>query len=216
MYELIHTKPKSQCFKGFPLSLMPENRAKNNLRKWIRVLSISISIIPASFNTLSNFVSFCQIQANPSGAEFLRTISKFRKTKKISWSLVCVLHKTWNTGHSHVVVVQYKKLAALALLFCSTKLLLLWRSRHRGRRTLHLKLRYTCGSRLLHGGYCWKVIHFNVAISSFSERKTSNRDSESYLVPIMWTKYLSVLTIISTRQSKHFRPPSFLKLRRNT
>ena len=38
----------------------------------------------------------------------------------------------------------------------------------------------------------------------------------SYLVPIMWTKYLSVLTIISTRQCKHFRPPSFSKLRRNT
>ena len=55
---------------------------------------------------LAYFVSFCQIQANHSGVEFLRTISKLRKTKKISWSLVCVLHKTWKTGHSHVVVVQ--------------------------------------------------------------------------------------------------------------
>ena len=109
-----------------------------------------------------------------------------------------------------------KKRAARALLFCSTKLLLLWRSRHRGRRTMYLKLPDTCGSRLLHGGYCWKVIHFIVAISSFPERKTSNRGSESYLVPIMWTKYLSVLTIISTRQCKHFRSPSFSKLRRNT
>jgi len=52
------------------------------------------------------FVSFCQIQANPSGVEFLRTTSKFRKTKKTSSSLVYVLHKTRNTGHSHVVVVQ--------------------------------------------------------------------------------------------------------------
>ena len=75
MYELIHTKTRRQCFEGFPLSLMPENRAK----KWIRVLSISVSIIPTSFNTLSNSVSFCQIQANPSGAEFLRPISKLRK-----------------------------------------------------------------------------------------------------------------------------------------
>ena len=48
---------------------------------------------------LAYFVIFCQIQANPSGVEFLRTISKFRKTKKISWSLVYVLH-------SHVVIVQ--------------------------------------------------------------------------------------------------------------
>ena len=101
-----------------------------------------------------------------------------------------------------------KKRAARALLFCSTKLLLLWRSRHRGRRTMHLKLPYTCGSGLLHGGYCWKLIHFIVAISSFPERETSNKGSESYLLPIMWTKYLSVLTIIWTRQYKHFRPPS--------
>ena len=68
-----------------------------------------------------------------------------------------------------------KKRAARALLFCSTKLLLLWRSRHRGRSTMHLKLPYTCGSKLLHGGYCWKVIHFIVAISSFPERTTCNR-----------------------------------------
>ena len=109
-----------------------------------------------------------------------------------------------------------KKRDARAFLFCSTKLLLVWRSRHRVRRTMHLKLPYTCGSRLLHGGYFWKVIDFIVAILSFPERKTSNRGSESYLVPIMWTKYLSVLTIISTRQCKHFRPHSFSKLRRNT
>ena len=88
--------------------------------------------------------------------------------------------------------------------FAQQKLSLLWRSRHRGRCTTHLKLPETCGSRLLHGSYCWKVIHFIVAISSFPERKTSNRGSESYLAPIMWTKYLSVLTIISTENASTF------------
>ena len=64
--------------------------------------------------------------------------------------------------------------------------------------------------------FCWKVIHFIVVISFSPERETSNKGSESYLVPIKWTKYLSVLTIISTRQYRHCRPHSFSKLRRNT
>ena len=86
--------------------------------------------------------------------------------------------KHWEfSRRSRVVTAKKctKKRAARALLFCSTKLLLLWRSRHRGRSTMHLKLPYTCGSKLLHGGYCWKVIHFIVAISSFPERTTCNR-----------------------------------------
>ena len=41
------------------------------LKKWICVLSVFIAIVPTHW--------LCQIQANPTGAEFLGTIFKFRK-----------------------------------------------------------------------------------------------------------------------------------------
>ena len=47
---------------------------------------ISIAIIPTRL--------FCEMQAESSGGEFLRTVSKFGKRKKILSSLVHVLHKT--------------------------------------------------------------------------------------------------------------------------
>ena len=40
------------------------------------------------------------MQASPPGVEFLRTISKFRKRKKVSSLLVYVLHKTRNLAFS--------------------------------------------------------------------------------------------------------------------
>ena len=85
---------------------------KISLKKWIRVLSISIAIIPTRL--------LCQMQANSSGAEFLRTVSKFIKRKKISSSLVNVLHKKREIRQFHVVVVQKctkKRDARAVLLF---------------------------------------------------------------------------------------------------
>ena len=71
---------------------------KMSLKKWIRVLSISIAIIPTRL--------LCQMQANSSEAEFLRTVSRFTKRKKISSLLVNVLHKKREIRQFHVVVVQ--------------------------------------------------------------------------------------------------------------
>ena len=71
---------------------------KTSLKKWIRVLLNSIAIIPVRL--------LCQMQANSSGAEFLRTVSKFRKRKKISSSPVNVLHKKREIRQFHHVVVQ--------------------------------------------------------------------------------------------------------------
>ena len=48
----------------------------------------------AFFHPLIPTRLLCQMQANSSGAEFLRTISMFRKGKKTLPSLVHVLHKT--------------------------------------------------------------------------------------------------------------------------
>ena len=54
------------------------------------IFSVSIMIIPTRL--------LCSMQANSSGAEFLSTISKFIKRKKIfcHLMLVYVLHKTWS------------------------------------------------------------------------------------------------------------------------
>ena len=69
--------------------------------KWIHIFSVSIAIIPTRL--------LCQMQANPTGAEFLSAISKFIKSKKILSLLVYVLHKTWNYRHFHVVVMQWRQ-----------------------------------------------------------------------------------------------------------
>ena len=61
---------------------------KTSHEEWTHILSVSIVIIPTHL--------LCQMQANSSGIEFLSTISKFIKRKKILSSLVYVLHKTWN------------------------------------------------------------------------------------------------------------------------
>ena len=69
--------------------------------KWICDFSISIVIISPHL--------LCQMQANSSRAEFLTTISKFRKKKKILSSLVYVLYKTWKIRIFHVVVLQWRQ-----------------------------------------------------------------------------------------------------------
>ena len=60
------------------------------------------------------------MQANPPGAEFLTTISKFRERKKISSSLVYVLHSRATT----VKKCTKKHDKRAKLLFCLDKLLL--------------------------------------------------------------------------------------------
>ena len=60
---------------------------ESSLKKWIRVLSISIATIPTRIP--------CLMQTNSSEAEFPTTISTFRKRKKTSSYHVYVLHKTW-------------------------------------------------------------------------------------------------------------------------
>ena len=60
---------------------------ETSLKKWIRVLSISIVIITTRIP--------CLMQTNSCEAEFPTTISTFRKRKNISSYHVYVLHKTW-------------------------------------------------------------------------------------------------------------------------
>ena len=61
-------------------------------KKWIWVLSVFIAIIPTHL--------LRQKQASPPEAEFLGTISKFRKRHKISSLLLYLLHKTRNQAFS--------------------------------------------------------------------------------------------------------------------
>ena len=61
---------------------------KTSHEEWTHIFSVSIVIIPTHL--------LCQMQANSSGAEFLSTIFKFIKRKKILSLLVYVLLKTWN------------------------------------------------------------------------------------------------------------------------
>ena len=74
---------------------------KISLEKRMRVFLNSIVIISTRL--------LCQMQANSSRAEFLTTISKFRKKKKILSSLVYVLYKTWKIRIFHVVVLQWRQ-----------------------------------------------------------------------------------------------------------
>ena len=78
---------------------------KTSHEEWTQIFSISIVIIPTHL--------LCQMQANPSGAEFLSTISKFIKRKEILSLLVYVLHKTWNyavpRGSRAVTAKKYTK-----------------------------------------------------------------------------------------------------------
>ena len=85
--------------------------------KWIHIFSVSIAIIPTRL--------LCQMQANPSGAEFLSAISKFIKSKKILSLLVYVLHKTWNYRHFHVVVVQWWQRNRCKKAWCTCKVVVL-------------------------------------------------------------------------------------------
>ena len=97
------------------------SKMETSLKKWIRVLSITVAIIPTRF--------LCQMLANSSEAKFLKTISKFRKRKKISSDLVYVLHKTCNYAFSHrsrsvtVKKCTQKRGALAELLFCVFNLL---------------------------------------------------------------------------------------------
>ena len=93
---------------------------KTSHEEWTHIFSVSIVIIPTHL--------LCQMQANSSGAEFLSTISKFIKRKKILSLLVHVLHKMWNWAFSRgsraVMAKKYtKKRDARAKLFCLVKLL---------------------------------------------------------------------------------------------
>ena len=103
---------------------------KTSHEEWTHIFSVSIVIIPTRL--------LCQMQANSSGAEFLSTISKFIKRKKILSLLVYVLHKTCEIRHFHVVVVQWRQRnickkgdARAKLLCCLVKLLLFLLSRRR-------------------------------------------------------------------------------------
>ena len=60
-----------ELFKKIP-------RRKRHMEKWIHIFSVSIVIIPTHLP--------CQMQANPSGAEFLSTISKFKKSRDRCWA----------------------------------------------------------------------------------------------------------------------------------
>ena len=79
------------------------------------------------------------MQANYFEAEFSSIISKFRKRKKLSSSLVNVLHKTWNWAFSRrsraatPKKCTKKHAAREELLFCLFNLFLFWRSRCRRR-----------------------------------------------------------------------------------
>ena len=104
---------------------------KTTLRKWISLLLISIVIIPTRL--------LCQMWVDSFEAEFLRTISKFRKRKKISSSLVYVHHKKWNWAFSRrsraVTATKCTKKRDLRaeLSLYLVNLLLFWRSRFRHR-----------------------------------------------------------------------------------
>ena len=101
---------------------------ETSLRKWIRVLSISIAIILTPL-TMSNAAS-----------ELLWSrIPKFRGRNEISSFLVNVLHKTWNQAFSRrsravtaeKCTIKGDARAKLLLTFCLFILLLFWRSRCR-------------------------------------------------------------------------------------
>ena len=102
---------------------------KTSHEDWTHIFSVSIVIIPTHL--------LCQMQENSSGAEFLSTISKFIKRKKILSLLVYVLPKTWNKAFSRgsrsVTAKKYtkKRDARAKLLFCLVKLLLFLLSRRR-------------------------------------------------------------------------------------
>ena len=64
---------------------MRATAAETSLKKWNQVLSTSMANIPARL--------LCKMQANCSRVEFLRTIFKFIKKKKIFSSIVHVLQK---------------------------------------------------------------------------------------------------------------------------
>ena len=110
-------------------------------QKGIRVLSISVTIIPTRFQ-------LCQMQTNsPAGVKFLRYIFKFRKSKKLSSLLVHVL----KTRHFHVVVVQWRQrnvkvCCTCRVVFYQSNPMAFWRSRcHHRRGTLNsLFPRSTC------------------------------------------------------------------------
>ena len=79
---------------------------RTSLKKWIWVLAVFIAIIPTYL--------LCQMKENPSGTEFLGTISKFRKRNKISSLLLYVLHKTRSyafsrPSHAKTDKEMYKK-----------------------------------------------------------------------------------------------------------
>ena len=64
---------------------------------------LSLKRISRFFQTFSAFIPIrlkCQKWANFPGVDFLGTALNFRKRKKNSSSLVCVLHKTWNYAFS--------------------------------------------------------------------------------------------------------------------
>ena len=70
---------------------------KTSLKKWIRVLSNGIAIIPTRLLCNASEVFWSRIPG---------TVSKFTKRKKISSSVVNVLHKKCEIRQFHVVVVQ--------------------------------------------------------------------------------------------------------------
>ena len=65
---------------------------KTSLKKWICATSNFIPLIPTR--------SICQMMANFSGVEFLKTVSKFRKRSRESLSRVHVLDTTWNCSRA--------------------------------------------------------------------------------------------------------------------
>ena len=93
-YKLELTKGIHACIDHAFVNIREVNKprqataTKTSHEKRIHIFSVSIVIIPIRL--------LCQKRANSSGTEFLSTISKFTKRKKILSLRLCVPHKTRN------------------------------------------------------------------------------------------------------------------------
>ena len=90
---------------------------KTSLKKWNRSFSFSIFIV-----IILSFL-LCWMYTNSPGVEFLRTLSKLKKRKKILLLLVYILYKTWNwvfSCRSHVKLARMDK-----KLWCTCKVVVL-------------------------------------------------------------------------------------------
>ena len=83
---------------GIQATTTTETATETSVYKCVRVVSKLIALIPSR--------SIRQMLANFSGLEFFKTVSNFRKRKKIA--VVCSSSPKRETRHFHVVVVQWR------------------------------------------------------------------------------------------------------------